>query len=723
MKTKIFTLFAVLICAAQVFARDFEVNGIYYNFLGGDSVEVTSNDGYYTYDEYGNEIWVSNSYSGNIVIPAQVAYGSTIYRVTSIGYSAFRSCPELTSITIPVSITSANGIGYECPKLTSIIWNAKRIYTEDGYYNIFYYDDDSYCPITSFVFGDEVEYIPSGLCQNMNKLTSITIPENVKIMGEGVFLGCINLNSVVWNAKECNKERYQYNMFGHDLSITSFVIGNAVEYLPSGLGSGIGNITTLTIPKSVTAIGSGAFDGVSKLEQTNYTGDLASWCKIRFEDWGSSPTNSSHNLFIDGKEITGELIIPDGITTIYHSTFRGLDKLTKLSIPNSVTKIEEAAFGNCINLTEVNIGNGLDTLDVYAFYQNKSLKTFICQSTKAIEYFEYEDEYKDEYFEDYAATGAFLLCNKQLDSIVAPAHFFDLAEIAWSNLTKNLRYIKVNNGKLTADAFAVMNRSYKILTHLDLANTTNTEIADEAFKGSYKLETLLLPSQLERIGYMAVADCKNLQAIDIPATVTDIDDSAFENCRSIQTLTFGGQQPANAPHSKVETPFMASPQASQTSALQRIGNWAFYNCHELQHLEIPEGVTEIGAAAFYGCTYLEDLTLPASVQSIGDNCFALCSKLKEITCLATVPPTIEAKTFYDVNRAIPLYVPEASINDYANDTYWSEFINTQAAEIDDSVDNIFLQDGTSTTRKVLHNGTIYILREGEKYTIDGRKVE
>ncbi len=714
---KLFSLLAIVLSSTGLGAHDFAVDGIYYNSLGGDSVEVTSNDGYYTYDEYGNRIWVNDFYSGNIVVPAQVAYGSTIYRVTSIGSSVFCFCPELTSITIPVSITSANGIGYECPKLTSIIWNAKRINEDDGY-NIFAFYEDTECPVTSFIFGDEVEYIPSGLCQNMNKLTSITIPKNVKIMGNEVFRGCINLNSVVWNAKECNKERYQYNMFGYDLSITSFVIGNAVEYLPSGLGNGLRNITTLTIPKSVTAIGSETFNGASKLEQTNYTGDLASWCKIRFEGWGSSPTNSSHNLFIDGKEITGELIIPDGITTIYHSTFRGLDKLTKLSIPNSVTKIEEAAFGNCINLTEVNIGNGLDTLDVYAFYQNKSLKTFICQSTKAIEYFECEDEYKDAYFEDYAAEGAFLLCNKQLDSIVAPAQFFDLAEIVWSNLAKNLRYIKVNNGKLTADAFAVMNRSYKILTHLDLANTTNTEIADEAFKGSYKLETLLLPSQLERIGYMAVADCKNLQAIDIPATVTDIDDSAFENCRSIQTLTFGGQQPANAPHSKVETPFMASPQASQTSALQRIGNWAFYNCHELQHLEIPEGVTEIGAAAFYGCTYLEDLTLPATVQAIGDNCFALCSKLNKITCLATTPPTIEAKTFYDVKRSIPLYVPEASINDYANDTYWSEFINTQAAESTTGVERPFMRV-SGDVRKVLENGQVILIRDGVRYNVLG----
>ncbi|MGN0226814.1 MAG: leucine-rich repeat domain-containing protein [Paludibacteraceae bacterium] len=90
-----------------------------------------------------------------------------------------------------------------------------------------------------------------------------------------------------------------------------------------------------------------------------------------------------------------------------------------------------------------------------------------------------------------------------------------------------------------------------------------------------------------------------------------------------------------------------------TYSVTSIGVQAFYNAHELQNLEIPEGVTEIGGA-FYGCTYLEEMVLPSSVQSIGDNCFALCAKLTKITCNAVTPPAIEAKTFFDVKRQIPV---------------------------------------------------------------------
>ncbi len=72
-------------------------------------------------------------------------------------------------------------------------------------------------------------------------------------------------------------------------------------------------------------------------------------------------------------------------------------------------------------------------------------------------------------------------------------------------------------------------------------------------------------------------------------------------------------------------------------------------------------------------TSKEDLVFLSSLQSIGDNCFALCSKLQQITLRSTTPTTIEAKTFYDVKRTIPVYVPEGALESYKADIYWCEF--------------------------------------------------
>jgi hypothetical protein len=69
------------------------------------------------------------------------------------------------------------------------------------------------------------------------------------------------------------------------------------------------------------------------------------------------------------------------------------------------------------------------------------------------------------------------------------------------------------------------------------SKTTNTEFADEAFKGCYNLQQLVLPEGLQKVSYMMVAGCVNLQSINIPASVEEIEQRAFEDCRSIKRLT------------------------------------------------------------------------------------------------------------------------------------------------------------------------------------------
>ena len=348
----------------------------------------------------------------------------------------------------------------------------------------------------------------------------------------------------------------------------------------------------------------------------------------------------------------------------------------------SVTSIEAHAFSNCTRLTSISIPNSIKELGGWTYYNSKfpifdgcvNLETInnncIILTANAFIASKY-----------YPCTPI-----KSIKTINSCASFFDVTEDEWFMCPNTVPNIKITSGELTENAFAVINRNYKTLKTLDIENVDNTELADEAFKGCYNLEILKLPKNLTKIGYMTMADCKKLQEINVPASVTDIDDSAFENCRSMKTLTFGNG---------------SAMKTAEESQLQRIGNWSFYNCHELQNLEIPEGVTEIGLAAFYGCTYLQNLTLPSTLRTIGDNTFAKCEKLAGLRCAAEVPPTIDAKTFEDVDRTIPVTVPQGSLKAYKEDMYWSEFVNlqeetTDAKEIPAEFENIGIVDGTVT---------------------------
>ena len=407
-----------------------------------------------------------------------------------------------------------------------------------------------------------------------------------------------------------------------------------------------------------------------------------------------------------GGNYSGSIVIPESITyntqtysvtSIGSNAFYNCTGLTSVTIPNSVTGIGNGAFTSCTGLTSVTIPNSVTSIGDFAFQGCSGLISVTILS----------DNFETE-------VGAIFINCPNLTYMSGPAKMLYMRDdcLAVYIISRRLKNVIITGGEMTENEFLALHEAYKSLESVDMSAASNTTLSDEAFKDCYNLTELKLPASLTKINYMAVAGCKNLQSIDIPASVEEIEQSAFEDCRSIQSITFGGA-PAGAP-GRFNAP------AASASQLKKIGNWAFYNAHELQHLDIPEGVTEIGDGAFYGCTYLEDMTLPASVQAIGDNCFALCAKLTKITCNAVTPPAIEAKTFFDVKRQIPVYVPDEAVSSYENDTYWQEFDIQGQSEAPQGVEEVPSDQVQNT--KLLRNGQIYILRGEKEYTLTGQEV-
>ena len=185
---------------------------------------ATSGD--FTYTVSNGEATITDfpdDYSGALIIPSTLDG----YPVTSIGNSAFRDCDNLTSVTIPRSITYIGFLAfYDCDKLTSIIIpDSVTSIDTDAFGNCYELihitvdaDNIAYCSVDGVLFNkdkttliqypakkqDVIYHIPDTVLSISNdafrgceNLTSVTIPNSVISIGRCAFIFCYGLTSVI----------------------------------------------------------------------------------------------------------------------------------------------------------------------------------------------------------------------------------------------------------------------------------------------------------------------------------------------------------------------------------------------------------------------------------------------------------------------------------------------------------------------------------------------
>lgn len=167
------------------------------------------------------------------------------------------------------------------------------------------------------------------------------------------------------------------------------------------------NLTSITIPNSVTSIGENAFNGCNSLTRIIFNGTKEEWHAIRKEkDWDEDtgeytvhctdgderqkkreeenayPTLENYNradFEIDGTVLVkykgegGDVKIPSGVTLIERDAFLDCSSLTSIKIPNSVTSIGTMAFHRCSSLTSITIPDSVTSIGDSSFSLCNSL--------------------------------------------------------------------------------------------------------------------------------------------------------------------------------------------------------------------------------------------------------------------------------------------------------------------------------------------------------------
>ena len=647
------TMVACLALALPARAYDFYMNGIYYS-INGTNVTVQNNGSI-------------NTYSGDIVVPAEVTYEGQTYTITNIGYQSFKGCtgltsirlPEtvqyimneafmdcsaLTSMTIPSSVaTMYQNIFKGCTSLTDIycLWQTPRSINANNF------DATTYANATLHVpFGTKSSY------KGIAPWSSFThIEETSKFMVNGIYYNVTGTNTVEVTYRDTN-----FNYYSGSVSIPSSVTYAGKSYTVTAVGRFAfrqsSNLTSVTIPSTVTLIDYGAFHNCLGL--TSFT-------------------------------------MPNSVTTLGEFCFQECQDLTNITLSNALTNIPRQCFTYCTSLTSITIPASVKEIYYFAFFNCQSLQSVTIQEGV-----------------EQILNGAFGSCTS-LESFTIPASVTTIIEGVLATCTSlasinvnsaNTHYRSVNGVLFTAAMDSLLQyppmksgTAYSIPTNVKVIGT-------DAFSCCANLESVTLPNGLTTIGSLAFFDSEKITSFFIPASVSHIGERILDNCLSLVNIEVAADNQnymsdygvLYTSDGKILMQYPCSRPDKHYSILNTadsIGYYAFSNSHYLKSVYIPSGIKMIDQATFFssnlervvidegleriernafgGCSYLKSVYLPSTLNYIGDLAFQVDTQLGQITFAGSTPPVIGYQAFYGTGydyEEVVLYVPANAVSNY-----------------------------------------------------------
>ncbi len=534
---------------------------------------------------------------------------------------------------------------------------------------------------------------------NCSSLKSITLPGDLKSVGDFAFCDCSSLEALNLPSGITSIGNYA---FWYCENLTSLTLPSGLISIGDRAFENCYSLTSLEFPSSLTTLGDLVFAGCYGLTNLTLHSNLTE-VKSNYLFGGNSNYNnlkdvryiidsdletylqSNHTIFyeikcgikyyLNDQEIT-TLEIPSGITSIGDGVFLSSNNLTNLTLSSKITSAGKYAFNNCSNLKDIRYYI-YDDLTTYiqkghpAFYVNYGIKYY--WNNQEITTLEIPTSVTS------IGNHAFYGCNG-LTSVEFPSNLKSVGDFAFSNCSG--------------------------LTSVDLPSSI-TKMGECVFYYCQNLSSVKLPSEITAISNSAFGGCISLKNIELPAGITSIGNNAFTGCSNLQNINL-------------------------SSGINTIGSGAFWDCSNLTNVILPSALTSIGDIAFVNCSNLANVTLSSNITSIGSSAFSGCKSLKNLTISKDVTSIkdirfnndyedlelesvyvawqnpIEAGSFFNRIKIsnCTLYVPQGTKEAYANADVWKDF------------GNIIEYDATGID-KVTNRSDV---KEISRYSLNGQRV-
>lgn len=567
--------------------------------------------------------------------------------VTNIGSRAFSNCGQLEAIAIPDSVCEIGQDAFSmCKGLGSVDLGRGVVHVGHAAFQ-------GCTGLTSLSIPDSVTEIGAEAFDSCSGLKEVSFGNGLVYVGERAFYYCSQLTAVrirdlaAWcgvrfnlyvRSNQTDSDLYSNplfyarHLFLEDVEVGDLRIPDGVKEIHGGFAY-CESLESVSIPHSVTNIGSWAFYGCANLRE----GD-----------------------------------IPDSVEGIGEVAFQGCKGLAAVVIPDSVTTIGGKAFANCTGLKEAWIGRA--ATDIRQVSELDGFDLFVgCSALEAINVDPRNPRYASDdgvLFAREDRTMPAFCPNGKPGLYVIPGTVTHLSyfperyytEIAPFASCARLEAVVIPSGVTEIGKYAFNGCSR--LEEVAIPDSV-TDIRDSAFYKCSRLAGITIPGNVTNIGMSAFWQCSGLTNLTIPASVRRVQYQAFygtglktlylpaswegvslvntglpSDCEIVyyDTTEDGTPEWKYAIENGEATVTGVEPAAGYLTVpgelggcpVAAIGDGAFRDCPDVTAIALPAELASIGNSAFAGCSALLALSLPAGMESVGEGAFAGCERLAEL---------------------------------------------------------------------------------------------